>query len=238
MDVPDRFATTRWSMVIDAAGNGDSARDALTALCEIYRPPVLAYVRAHLHRGEDAEDLVQDFFAQLLERDLAARADPERGRFRAFLLTSLKNFLVNEHERVNALRRGGGLQMLPATAFESVPDSHAGPDEAFDLEWARTVLREGLRRLQQEAQQAGRADLFASLRPFLVDTPGEAEYETVAKAHGLRRNTVAVAVHRMRARLQELVHEVLADTARGKHDIEEEARHLRDAFSPPPTRKS
>jgi RNA polymerase sigma-70 factor (ECF subfamily) len=235
--MPDRFATTRWSMVVDAAGNGQSARDALTALCEIYRPPVLAYIRAHVHQREEAEDLVQEFFALLLERDLAARADPERGRFRAFLLTSLKNFLVNERERVNALRRGGGVRMLPATAFESVPDSHAGPEEAFDLEWARTVLREALRRLELEAEQVGRAELFASLRPFLVDAPDDTDYETVARAHGLRRNTVAVAVHRMRARLQELVHDILADTARDKHDINEELRHLREAFALPPTRR-
>jgi RNA polymerase sigma-70 factor (ECF subfamily) len=236
--VPDRFATTRWSLVVDAAGEGGSARDALTALCEVYRPPVLAYIRAHVRRGEDAEDLVQDFFALLLERQLAARADPERGRFRAFLLTSLKNFLVNERERSSALRRGGGVQMLPATVFEYVPDADAGPEEAFDLEWARTVLREGLRRLEQEAEQAGRAELFASLRPFLVDAPEDADYEAVAQAHGLRRNTVAVAVHRMRARLQELVHEVLADTARDKNDIDEELRHLRAAFKAPAKSKT
>jgi RNA polymerase sigma-70 factor (ECF subfamily) len=230
--VPDRFATTRWSMVVDAAGKGDGARDALTALCEVYRPPVLAYIRAHVRRGEDAEDLAQDFFALLLERHLAARADPERGRFRAFLLTSLKNFLVNERERISALRRGGGMQMLPATAFEYLPDGDAGPEEAFDLEWARTVLREGLWRLEQEAEQAGRSELFASLRSFLVEAPEDADYEAVAQAHGLRRNTVAVAVHRMRARLQELVRELLADTARERKDIDEELRHLRAVFSP------
>jgi RNA polymerase sigma-70 factor (ECF subfamily) len=236
--VPDRFATTRWSMVVDAAGNGDGARDALTALCEVYRPPVLAYIRAHVRRGEDAEDLAQDFFALLLERHLAARADPERGRFRAFLLTSLKNFLVNERERISALRRGGGMQMLPATAFEYLPDGDAGPEEAFDLEWARTVLREGLRRLEQEAEQAGRAELFVSLRPFLVEAPEDTDYEAVAQAHDLRRNTVAVAVHRMRARLQELVREVLADTARERKDIDEELRHLRAVFSPADTKKT
>jgi RNA polymerase sigma-70 factor (ECF subfamily) len=225
-------------LVVDAAGNGDGARDALTALCETYRPPVLAYIRAHVRHGEEAEDLVQEFFALLLERHLAARADPERGRFRAFLLTSLKNFLVNERERVGALRRGGGIQMLPATAFESIPGGDTGPEDAFDLEWARTVLREGLRRLEQEAEQAGRLPLFASLRPFLIDAPDDSDYETVAQAHGLRRNTVAVAVHRMRARLQELVREVLADTAHGRDDIDEELRHMRAVFAPPSDKKS
>jgi len=230
----DRFATTRWSMVVDAAGQGESARAALTALCETYRPPVLAYVRAHMRRGEEAEDLVQEFFALLLERRLAERADPERGRFRSFLLTSLKNFLINERERSNALRRGGGVQILREAAIELVADGEPGPEEAFDREWARTVLREGLRRLEQEAARAGRSELFAELRPYLIESPDQADYENVARAQGLRRNTVAVAVHRMRTRLHELVCEVLADTARDAAEVDAELRYMRDVLVPPP----
>jgi len=228
----DRFATTRWSMVVDAAGQGKSARDALAALCETYRPPVLAYVRAHVRRGDDPEDLVQEFFALLLERRLPERADPERGRFRAFLLISLKNFLVNEHERARALRRGGGVQILPEAAMEDVADGGPGPEEAFDKEWARTVLREGLVRLEQEAVRAGRSDLFAELRPFLIENPDEADYEAVARSQGLRRNSVAVAVHRLRTRLREIVREVLADTARDASEVDEELRLMRGVLAP------
>jgi RNA polymerase sigma-70 factor (ECF subfamily) len=233
----DRFATTRWSMVVDAAGEGLRARAALEALCETYRPPVLAYVRARVRRGEEAEDLVQDFFALLLERRLAARADPTRGRFRSFLLTSLKNFLVNERERANAQRRGGGTKLLPAAELELVADDDPGPEAAFDREWARAVLQEGLRRLEHEAAQAGRSELFAVLRPFLVEAPDEADYETVGNAQGLRRNTIAVAVHRLRSRLQELVREVLADAASDAPDLETELRHLREVLAPASTPK-
>jgi RNA polymerase sigma-70 factor (ECF subfamily) len=220
-------------MVIDAAGDGERARRALSALCEMYRPPVLAYLRAHVRRGEEAEDLAQEFFAFLLQRRLAARADPERGRFRSFLLTSLKNFLVNERERASALRRGGGVQMVPSAGVELVADSAPGPEEAFDREWARTVLREALRRLEREAAAVDRMKLFASLRPYLVEAPDSEDYDAVAKAHGLRRNTVAVAVHRMRTRLRELVREVLADTAQDSSEVDDEVRRMREVLALP-----
>lgn len=232
--MPNRFATTRWSMVIDAAGDGARARSALAALCETYRPPVLAYLRAHVRRGEEAEDLAQEFFAFLLQRRLAARADRERGRFRSFLLTSLKNFLANERERASALRRGGGAQMVTSGGVELVADSGPGPEEAFDREWARTVLREALRRLEREAVSADRAELFTALRPYLVETPDTEDYEQVARTQGLRRNTIAVAVHRMRTRLRELVREVLADTAQDAAEVDEEVRLMREVLAPTP----
>lgn len=223
----DRFETTRWSMVLDAGGDGDSARDALSALCRTYRPPVLAYVRAHLRGGEEAEDLTQEFFAQLLERRLASRADRTRGKFRAFLLTSLKNFLANERERAGAQRRGGGVRVLQESALESVADPRWDPEQAFEREWARTVLREAMARLEGEAVLAGRAELFERLRPYLVEPPGEADYEALAEAQGLRRNTVAVAVHRMRSRLRELVREVLRDTTGDEAEAEDELHSVR-----------
>jgi RNA polymerase sigma factor (sigma-70 family) len=228
----ERCETTRWSIVVNAAGEGTSARDALTALCETYRPPVLAYLRARVQRGEDAEDLTQEFFTYLLERRLAARADPERGRFRAFLFTSLKNFMLHERERANALRRGGGVQMLSGVIADVAAGSDSDPEQAFDREWARTVLREAVRRLEQEAVRAGRRELFSALRPYLTEEPGEADYAGVADAQGMRRNTVAVAVHRMRARLRELVLEVVADTAHDATEVDAELKHMRAVLFP------
>lgn len=223
----DRFQTTRWSVVVEAGGDGDAARDALAALCRTYRPPVLAYVRAHLSRCAEAEDLTQEFFAHMLEQNLPARADPTRGRFRAFLQTSLRNFLANERARAAAKRRGGEARFVPETALEALADHEPGPEQAFDREWARAVVREAMGRLEHEAERAGKAGLFGDLRPYLVEPPDAADYEIVARANDMRRATVAVAVHRMRARLQELVREVLADTTENETEVEEELRELR-----------
>lgn len=229
----DRFETTQWSVVQQAGGEGDAARDALSVLCRIYRPPVFAYVRAHRPRDTEAEDLTQAFFVHFLERDLPARADPGRGRFRAFLLTALKNFLAQEHGRARAQRHGGRMQRAPDTLLETLADPSPTPDDAFELEWARTVLREAMRRLEQESDRAGKAKLFAELRPYLVDGPDRSDYESLAEANGLRRNTIAVAVHRLRGRLQALVRDVLADTVRDAGDVDEELRHIRGMLDRP-----
>jgi RNA polymerase sigma factor (sigma-70 family) len=227
-----RFDTTRWSVVVSAGGEGDEARDALAALCRTYRPPVLAYIRARVGGREDAEDLTQAFFAHLLERRLASRADRGRGRFRSFLLTSLKHFLASEYERSVALRRGGGTLQLSGSMLESIAADGIGPEEAFEQEWARTVLREALRRLEGEAAAAGRAELFVQLRPYLVEVPEEGDYDAVAEAFGLRRNTVAVAVHRLRERMREVVREVVVDAAEGSEEIESELRRMRSVLKP------
>ena len=122
--------------------------------------------------------------------------------------------------------------MLSGAASELAAGSDSDPEEIFDREWARTVLREAVRRLEQEAARAGRQELFATLRAYLTEEPGEADYANVAAAQGLRRNTVAVAVHRMRARLRELVIEVLADTARDSTELDTELRHMREVLAP------
>jgi RNA polymerase sigma-70 factor (ECF subfamily) len=228
-----RFHTTRWSVVVNAGGEGDNARDALAALCRIYRPPVLAYVRARFAESE-AEDVTQAFFAHILERRLPARADRERGRFRSYLLTSLKHFLVAERERANALRRGGGLTAVSDAAIEFIADTSSGPEQAFEREWARTVLRDAMQLLETETERAGRGELFRRLRPYLVDDPDEGEYEAIAQALGARRNTVAVAVHRLRARLQEVVREIVADTANDPAEIDDELRSMRRMLVPQP----
>lgn len=219
----DRFATTRWSLIRTAA-SGSGQRDALEALCRVYRPPVLAYVRAHYGPAE-AEDLTQAFFTHLLESSLPQRADSGRGRFRAFLLTALKNFVASRLAHERALRRGGGAQRIAIDEAVFVDDD--GPEQAFENAWAQTVLREALRAVAKEAHEAGRGPLFEQLRPFLFESPGADDYRRIAEATGLRRNTVAVAVHRLRARVQDLVHALVADTTTGEEDAEAELRQLR-----------
>lgn len=226
----DRFDTTRWSLVLHAGGDGEHARRALETLCRCYRPPVLAYVRARHPRGDDAQDLTQAFFAHLLEHRLAARADRGRGRFRAFLLTALRNFLASEHTRGAAQVRGGGATALPLE--DADPADDAGPEQAFEREWAQTVLRLALQALEAEALRNGRQALFMRLRPFLLEPPDDRDYDVVAAELDMRRNTVAVAVHRLRARLQDLVRTVVADTVEDDRQAEYELRRLRRALAP------
>ena len=230
----ERFQTTQWSIVLDAGGGGDSARTALARLCETYRPPVLAYVRARVRNNDDAEDLTQSFFAHVLERQLPARADRERGKFRSYLLKSLDHFISSEWQRSNAQRRGGKATVLNDEAFETIASDDAGPERAFEREWARTILREAMRRLAEEAKIAGREQMFTELRPYLIDAPEPGDYDAIAKNAGIRRNTIAVAVHRMRSRLQELVQEVVADTASNAADIHAELRQMRDIMESAP----
>lgn len=227
----ERFQTTRWSVVVEAGGEGAAARDALATLCRAYHRPVLAYVRARLNGRDEAEDVTQAFFAHLLKQNLPARADPTRGKFRAFLQTSVKNFLANEIKHARAKRRGGDAQLVPETVLETLADEALGPEQAFEREWARAVVREAMGRLAHETKRAGKAKLFAELRPYLVEPPDAAEYEAVARSNGMRRATIAVAVHRLRARLKELVREVLADTTESEAAVEEELKELRSALT-------
>lgn len=226
-----RFETTRWSVVLRARGEAGEARAALEQLCRTYRPPVLAFVRFRGYTADAAEDLTQAFFARFLERAWYSSADPERGRFRSFLLTALKRFLIDSDAEAATLKRGGGVR------FELL-DEDAGcagakgdtPDAAFEREWAHAVLRAAFVRLRGEAEQAGKLELFRRLAEFLVERPDEAEYARAAEDLHLRRNTLAVAVHRMRHRLRELVRDELLETTSSQTELEEELRTLRGSM--------
>lgn len=228
-----RFDTTRWSLVLRARGDAADARAALEILCRTYRPPVLAYVRSHVHARDSAEDLTQAFFTRFIERAWHAGADPERGRFRTFLLTALKRFLIDADAEAHALKRGGNIR------FEALDDDVAdaldgaeAPDEVFEREWARVVLAAALQRLRAEAEDAGKLVLFERLGEFLTEPPDEADYARVAAELNLRRNTLAVAVHRLRHRLRDLVREELAETTSCRADMDAELRALREALGP------
>jgi RNA polymerase sigma-70 factor (ECF subfamily) len=227
-----RFATTRWSLILDAR-QADTSRDALEEICRAYRAPVLAYVRRHGYSQADAEDLTQDFFARFLERRWDAELDPLRGHFRAFLLLAIKRFLITAYEAAHAIKRGGGLVRLDAgDQLEGVEAPHAeSPEQVFQREWALTVLDRSFSRLRNEAQHAGKEELFNQLSPYVAERPAAEEYHRIAEELGLRANTVAVAVHRMRARLRELVREELAETCSGRATIDAELHALRDTLN-------
>ena len=226
-----RFDTTQWSMVVRARGETRDARAALGSLCRAYRPPVLAYIRSRGYASDTAEDLAQTFFTRFLEDAYHTVADPTRGRFRAFLLTALKRFLINADAEAHAVKRGGGVRM-DALADEAqsggewLVDS-VSPERAFERGWAIAVLDAAMRRLRDEAEKSGKLALFEQLSEFLTERPDEADYARAAAALNLRRNTLAVAVHRLRHRLRELVREELAQTTACKDDLDAEMRELR-----------
>lgn len=228
-----RFDTTRWSVVLQAQGQGDDARGALESLCRTYRPAVLAYIRSRGHRDDAAEDLTQAFFASFLERGHAS-ADPARGRFRAYLLGSIKHFLINADLKERRVKRGGRVRIeaLDADAEDLAGSAPGGddPERVFEQSWALAIIAAALRRLRREAQRAGKGELFDQLRDFLAEAPSESDYARIAGALQMRRNTVAVAVHRLRQRLRELVRAEVAQTAAGRTAFEAELRALRGAL--------
>lgn len=227
-----RFETTRWSIVQTAAAGESSARAALEILCRTYRNPVLAYVRHHIRDVDSAEDLTQAFFLHFLERAGHAAADPARGRFRAYLLTAVKRFLIDQHESKLAVKRGGGIR------FESVDALDAGdiagaedPEAMFERDWALAVLDAALVRLREEARAADKLALFDRLREFLIERPGDTDYARLAEALSLRRNTLAVAVHRLRQRLRELVRAEIRETTNCPEALQRELTELHSALS-------
>jgi RNA polymerase sigma-70 factor (ECF subfamily) len=227
-----RFDTTHWSVVLRARSGPEDARAALETLCRTYRPPVLAYIRGRGYPPEQAEDLAQSFFTRFLENAYHADADPARGRFRAFLLTALKRFLINSDMENHALKRGGGMHFDPLSSDsgEAPVAATASPEAEFERSWAVAVLDAAMNRLREEAERAGKVALFEQLQEFLTERPDEADYARAAAALNLRRNTLAVAVHRMRHRLRELVREELAQTTVDREDLESELRGLRAAL--------
>jgi DNA-directed RNA polymerase specialized sigma24 family protein len=230
-----RFRTTRWSLVIDARSGSLKANRALDELCRVYRPPVLAYLRRHGPAEADAEDLTQAFFEQLLRLRTHAVADPERGRFRVFLLVALKRFLSNQSAFAQAAKRGGGSTTLSLDDEERVgqPADPATPEGAFERAWATVIVQQAAAQLQREASGAGKLELFQALRPFLLESPDPEEYARIAERLSMRRNTLAVAIHRLRQRLRELVREEMADTVTEADQLEDEMSTLQQALETP-----
>ena len=232
------FATTRWSVVL-AAGRKDTtlARAALEKLCQTYWYPLYAYVRRRGHSPEDAQDLTQEFFARLLERQTLAHADPNRGRFRSFILTAMNHFLVSEWKKARAKKRGGGCSVLSldwAAAeerFDLEPADHSAPDKIFERQWAMTLLSEVLNRLEREFHAEGKTELFAALKQTLTGTRESQPYAELAARLDMNESAVKVAVHRLRKRYRELIRDEIAGTLDQSQDVEEEMRHLFSALA-------
>ena len=227
-----RFETTRWSLILAAGAEADEGRRSLQALCCAYRAPVLAYLRQTVNRDEDAEELTQAFFTYFLEQRVHDTADPARGRFRHYLRGAVRNFVSTQRRDARALKRGGNSLMLDDSALDQLPSEapDSDPEFEFDRQWALTLIARALTRLESEARSAGKGDWFLALRDFIVESPDEADYLRLAERLGMRRNTLAVAVHRLRQRLSELVDEEMSETVASEGDIAIEQETLASAL--------
>ncbi|MGD0899681.1 MAG: sigma-70 family RNA polymerase sigma factor [Thermoguttaceae bacterium] len=246
----DRFATTHWSMVVRAGGHrGGTAESgaagvghapeagrALATLCENYWFPLYAFVRRAGHSAEDAQDLTQEFFVGLLAKNCLAVADPQRGKFRSFLLGAMKHFLANQQRRQAAQKRGGR-QSAISLDFDSgenryrrmEPADNLTPERLYEKRWALALLDLVFGRLREEFAAAGKLPLFDRLKQFLA-TRG-ASYREVAEELALTEGAVKVAVHRMRRRYRELLKEEIAQTVTGPEALEDELRDLLAALA-------
>lgn len=232
----DLFATTRWTVVL-AAGEKEQASLALEELCRVYWYPIYAYVRRRCDSKEDAEDLTQAFFARFLQKNYLEGLNAERGRFRAFLLAALKNFLANEWDRQRSQKRGGHLIQLSLdwkTADEQfqLADSRFGsPDKAFDREWAMALLANVIERLKSAYCSEGRQNQFEYLKGFLTAEKGALSYAEVAPALGMEEGAVRVAVHRLRKRYRSMLRDEIAQTLSEASNVDDEIRALFGAFA-------
>jgi RNA polymerase sigma-70 factor (ECF subfamily) len=231
------FETTQWSIVLAAgrSASGD-AREALAVLCERYWYPVYAFVRGRGHGADEAEDLTQAFFAKLLEKHYVRDADPERGRFRSFLLAAVTHFLSNERDRETALKRGGGRAVVSLDAedaegrYRLEPSHDMTPERVFRRRWALMLLERAVARLREEAERAGQAERFERLTACL--TGDAVPHAEVAAALGMSEGAVKVAVHRLRRRYRELLRAEIADTVADPAAVDDELRELFAALGP------
>jgi len=227
------FATTRWSVVLLAGRNDtERARAALAKLCETYWYPLYVYVRRRGSSPTDAQDLTQGFFELLLERQMLAKADPARGRFRAFILTAIKNFLTDEWGKSQTRRRGGSILKISLDwsaaeqRYHEEPADPDSPDKAFDRRWALAMLETALLALEKEYQADHAEDLFAALRPTFIGERAAQPYAELAAQLGMTESAARVAVHRLRKRYRALLRAEIAQTVALKEDVDEEMRHL------------
>jgi RNA polymerase sigma-70 factor (ECF subfamily) len=228
------FATTHWSVVL-AAGAGDSvpSQVALETLCRCYWYPIYVYVRRKGHGPDEAEDLTQEFFSQLIAKEHLRLVDRSKGKFRSFLLAVLDHFLARERSRAHRQKRGGQFRFVSLDepkledryALEPV-DGHGTPEEIFLRQWALALLRTSMDRLKSECAAEGKQELFGVVRRLMSrEHVGEA-YAGVAARLGMSEGAVRVAVHRLRHRFGELLREEIAPTVASNAEVEEELRYL------------
>jgi RNA polymerase sigma factor (sigma-70 family) len=226
------FTTTHWSVVLEAQGESPAAQEALEKLCRIYWRPIYSFVRRQGAGPEDAQDLTQGFFALLLERRDLRTVRKEKGRLRSYLLSAVKHFLVDEHRRAMAIKRGKGQQLIPLEELRTEERSGmevADPltaERIYERRWASMVLERVLNRLQDKYRTRGNAALFDSFNQLLADEPGTPSQADIAAQLGMTENAVSQAFHRFRQSYQSLLRGEIAHTVATPGDIENELYYL------------
>ena len=227
------FTTTHWSVVL-AAGDSQSpeSREALETLCRTYWYPIYATVRALGAAPDQAQDLTQGFFVELLDKSVFKAASPERGRFRSFLKGALRHYRSRERERERAHKRGGGVEPL-SLDFEDAESRYRleirtgqTPDSLFERRWARALLSRALERLRAETRGSGDGDRLRRLEPLLTGQTPQPKYGEIATELGITESAVKSAVHRMRGRFGNLVRDEVAQTVKDPKEVDDELRHL------------
>lgn len=233
------FAPTRWTLILRARGETPEARAALGELCEAYYQPVLRFLRREGRDEDAARELTQEFFARILARGAFEEADPERGKFRSYLLGALKHFLADHRKHEQRLKRGGGVaaESLDAASegeqdpIQVADASIAAPEAFFDREWALAVMARALEVLQKEFTDGAKADQFETLKPWLMGESAAMSQADAARQLGLSEGAVKVVIHRLRKRFRDAVRAEISQTLRDPSLVDEELRHLIEALS-------
>ncbi len=230
---PLNFVTTRWSVVMTARDKSSpESHEALQILCKGYWHPLYAFVRRLGNSAHDAQDLTQEFFARLLEKNWLGAADRERGRFRTFLIMAVKRFLANEWDKSRSAKRGGAQTLVPLDTEDAEqryladPGSALSADHLYERQWALTLLDQAMARLRAEYEGDGRAGDFARLKEYLTAERGAIPYAEIAQEIGASEGAARVAVHRLRKRFREVFRETVADTVSRTEDVEAEVRYV------------
>jgi len=234
-----RFQTTRWSIVVAAAGEegAPAEREALESLCGAYWYPLYAFARRRGSDAHEAQDHVQGFFSVLLEKGYLRDADRERGRFRTFLIAAFRHFVSKEREKARALKRGGGRKRLSLDfergeeRYSLEPADDRTPEVVFERRWALTLLDRVLELLREEHRAAGRLDLFDALSPFLAGGSPLPTHRAAGEALGMSEGAVKVAVHRLRRKYRDTLRAEIARTVADPADVDAEIRHLMEALA-------
>jgi len=233
-----RFATTHWSIVLRAGKpKAQGYQDALQTLCQSYWYPLYVFIRRQGYTNQQAEDYTQAFFCRILEKKVLGMADSKRGKFRSFLLSTLKHFLADEHDRARAQKRGGGRTIL-SIDFEGADNQYVlepadtlSPEKLFDKSWALTVLERTMTRLKTELASQDKQELFEHLKIYLTAGKGAISYRDKAAQLDMTEGNVRTAVHRLRRRYRKLLRDEIAQTVTNEGQIDEEIDELFNALA-------
>ena len=234
----EHFATTRWTLVLDAQGTlSPRGQQALATLCELYWYPLYAYLRRRGHSAEDAQDLTQGFFASLLEHHALRKVDKTRGRFRSFLLAALNHYVSNARDRDRTQKRGGSVvhvsldHAAAEERYEREPVDRWTPENVFDRNWALTLLAGVLSRVHAECHRKGKGVLFEHMKPFLTGDQVDVSYHQLGLTLEMSEGAVKQAVHRLRRRYREVLYDEISRTVSTMDDIEPELQYLIGALT-------